>query len=110
MQTEREKIKFDTELRMKELELQNMTVKREPLDSGARFDVRKHIRLVPPVQEQEVDKTILYFWRSSRKFKMAEGALDFAFAKCYNWEGSRNLYSADCWAELQLWYCKGIDS
>ena len=25
---------------------------------------------------------------------MAKGALHFAFAKCYNWEGSRNLYSA----------------
>ena len=22
---------------------------------------------------------------------MAKGALDFAFAKCYNWEGSRNF-------------------
>ena len=25
---------------------------------------------------------------------MAKGALDLAFAKCYNWEGWRNLYSA----------------
>ena len=33
---------------------------------------------------------------------MAKGALDLAFAKCYNWEGSRNLYLADCPAELQL--------
>ena len=32
MQIEREKLKFDTELRMKELEMQNMTVKRQPLD------------------------------------------------------------------------------
>ena len=57
MQIEREKkLKFDAELRMKELELQNMTVKRQFLDSGAHFDVTKHIRLVPPFQEKEVDK------------------------------------------------------
>ena len=111
IQIEREKLKFDTEekererqfnLRMKELEMQNMTVKRQPLDSGSHFDVTKHIRLVPPFQEKEVDKYFLHFEKSSRKFKMAKRALDLAFAKCYNWEGSRNLYSADCRAELQL--------
>ena len=90
--------------------MQNMTVKRKPLESGVHFDITKHIRLVPPFQEKEVGKYFLHFEKSSRKFKMAKGALDLAFAKCYNLEGSRNLYSADCWAELQLWYCKGINS
>ena len=39
---------------------------------------------------------------------MAKSALDLAFAKCYNWEGWRNLYSADCRAELQLRYVKEL--
>ena len=47
IQIEREILKFDAELRMKELEIQNMTVKRQPLDFGTHFDVTKHIRLVP---------------------------------------------------------------
>ena len=61
MQIEREKLKFDTDLRMKVLEMQNMTVKRQPLDSGVHFDITKHIRLVPPFQEKEVDKYFLHF-------------------------------------------------
>ena len=101
MQIERENLKFDIELRMKELEMQNKTVKPQPLDFGVHFDVTKHIRLVPPFQEKEVDKYFLHFEKSSRKFKIKR-ALDLAFAKCYNWEGLRNLYSADCRAELQL--------
>ena len=61
IQIEMEKIEFDTGLRMKELEMHNMTVKRQPLDSGAHFDVIKRIRLVPPFQEKEVDKYFLHF-------------------------------------------------
>ena len=38
-------------LRMKELEMQNKTVKPQPLDLGAHFNVTKHIKLVPPFQE-----------------------------------------------------------
>ena len=45
---------------MKELKLQNMTVKRQSLDSGAHFDVTKRIRLVPPFPEKEVDKYFLH--------------------------------------------------
>ena len=84
IQIERENLKFDTELRMKELEMQNMTVNRQPLDSGTHSDVTKHLRLVPPFQEKEVDKCFLHFEKSSRKFKMAKRALGLAFAKCYN--------------------------
>ena len=69
IQIEREKLKFDTELRMKELEMHNMTVKRQPLDSGAHFDVTKHIRLVPPFQEKEVDKYFLHFEKVAENLK-----------------------------------------
>ena len=69
IQIEREKIKFDTELRMKELEMQNMSVKRQPLDSGTHFDVTKHIRLVPPFQEKEVDKYFLHFEKVAENLK-----------------------------------------
>ena len=69
MQIEREKLKFDTELRMKELEMQNMTVKRQLLDSGVHFDITKHIRLVPPFQEKEVDKYVLHFEKVAENLK-----------------------------------------
>ena len=69
IQIEREKIKFDTELRMKELEMQNMTVKRQPLESGVHFDITKHIRLVPPFQEKEVDKYFLHFEKVAENLK-----------------------------------------
>ena len=69
MQIEREKLKFDTELRMKELEMQNMTVKRKPLESGVHFDITKHIRLVPPFQEKEVDKYFLHFEKVAENLK-----------------------------------------
>ena len=69
IQIEREKLKFDAELRMKELEIQNMTVKRQPLDSGTHFDVTKHIRLVPPFQEKEVDKYFLHFEKVAENLK-----------------------------------------
>ena len=69
IQIEREKIKFDTELRMKELEMQSMMVKRQPLDSGTHFDVTKHIRLVPPFQEKEVDKYFLHFEKVAENLK-----------------------------------------
>ena len=69
IQIERETLKFDTELRMKELEMQNMTVKRQPLDYGAHFDVTKHIRLVPPFQEKDVDKYFLHFEKVAKNLK-----------------------------------------
>ena len=56
--------KLDFELKMKELELQGKS-KPNPLlfDSGKTFDVTKHIRLVPPFQEKEVDKYFLHLRR-----------------------------------------------
>ena len=78
MQIEREKLKFDSEekererqynLRMKELEMQNKTVKPQPLDFGVHFDVTKHIRLVPPFQEKEVDKYFPHFEKVAENLK-----------------------------------------
>ena len=78
LRVEQEKLKIEMEekererqynLRMKELEMQNMTVKRQPLDSGVCFDVTKHIRLVPPFQEKEVDKYFLHFEKVAENLK-----------------------------------------
>ena len=56
-------------LRMKELEMQNKSVKPQPLDFGIHFDVTKHIRLVPPFQEKEVDKYFLHFEKVAENLK-----------------------------------------
>ena len=55
-------------LRMKELEMQDK-VKPKPLDLGSHFDVTKHIRLVPPFQEKEVDKYFLHFEKVAENLK-----------------------------------------
>ena len=55
-------------LRMKELEMQDK-VKPKPLDLGTHFDVTKHIRLVPPFQEKEVDKYFLHFEKVADNLK-----------------------------------------
>ena len=63
-----EKEKF--ELKMKELELQEKSKSKPlPLDSGKFFDVTKHIRLVPPFQEKEVDKYFLHFEKVAENLK-----------------------------------------
>ena len=55
-------------LRMKDLEMQD-EVKTKPLDLGTHFDVTKHIRLVPPFQEKEVDKYFLHFEKVAENLK-----------------------------------------
>ena len=55
-------------LRMKELEMQDK-VKTKPLDLGTHFDVTKHIRIVPPFQEKEVDKYFLHFEKVAENLK-----------------------------------------
>ena len=55
-------------LRMKELEMQDK-VKTKLLDLGTHFDVIKHIRLVPPFQEKEVDKYFLHFEKVAENLK-----------------------------------------
>ena len=47
---------------MKELELEGKSKSKSlPLDSGKSFDLTKHIRSFPPLQEKEVDKYFLHF-------------------------------------------------
>ena len=55
-------------LRMKGLEMQDKA-KTKPLDLGTHFDVTKHIRLVPPFQEKEVDKYFLHFEKVAENLK-----------------------------------------
>ena len=43
--------------------------KTNPLDLGTHFDVTKHIRLVPPFQEKEVDKYFLHFEKVAKNLK-----------------------------------------
>ena len=81
MQIEREKLKFDTELRMEELEMQIMTVKRQPLDFGVHFDATKHIRLVRPFQEKEVDKYFLHFEKVAENLKWPKKHWTSCFCK-----------------------------
>ena len=68
IEIEKEKLLF--ELKMKELELQGTSKSKPlPLDSGKNFDVTKHIRLVPPFQEKEVDKYFLHFEKVAENLK-----------------------------------------
>ena len=65
-----EKEKLDFQLKMKELELQEKTKPNIlPLDTSKTFDVTKHIRLVPPFQEKEVDKFFLQFEKVAENMK-----------------------------------------
>ena len=68
IEIEKEKLHF--ELKMKQLELEGKS-KSKPLllDSGKSFDVTKHIRLVPPFQEKEVDKYFLHFEKVAENLK-----------------------------------------
>ena len=68
IEIEKEKLEF--QLKMKELELQDKTKpKTLPLDTSKTFDVTKHIRLVPPFQEKEVDKYFLHFEKVAENLK-----------------------------------------
>ena len=55
-------------LRMKELEMQDKA-KTKLLDLSTHFDVTKHIRLVSPFQEKEVDKYFLHFEKVAENLK-----------------------------------------
>ena len=68
IEIEKEKLQF--ELKMKELELEGKSKSKPlPLDSGKSFDETKHIRLVPPFQEREVDKYFLHFEKVAENLK-----------------------------------------
>ena len=51
---------LNMQLRIKELEAQALPT-REPASKTVGFDISKHIRFVPPFQEQEIDKYFLDF-------------------------------------------------
>ena len=53
---------------MKELEMQ-CKVKTKPLDLGTHFDLTKHIRLVPPFHEKEVDRCFFHFKKVDENLK-----------------------------------------
>ena len=98
IEIEKEKLQF--ELKMKELELEGKSKSKPlPLDSGKSFDVTKHIRLVPPFQEKEVDKYFLHFEKVA---EMAKRALDLTFAERCNRQSSRNIHSAFTRTKLRL--------
>ena len=63
------------------------------------FDVSKHIRLVPPFQENEVDK---YFIHCEKTATMTPRSLDFIIAECVGGEGSRDLFSSICGEEFPI--------
>ena len=68
IEIEKEKLEF--QLKMKELELQDkIKPKTLPLDTSKTFHVTKHIRLVPPFQEKEVDKYFLHFEKVAENLK-----------------------------------------
>ena len=64
---EREKEK-ERQIQREKLEMQDK-VKTKPLDLGTHFGVTKHIRLVPPFQEKEVDKHFLHFEKVAENLK-----------------------------------------
>ena len=79
LEIEKEKFKFEIEekererqfqLRMKEIELNDKSKSKSlPLATSTVFDVTKHIRLVPPFQEKEVDKYFLHFEKVAENLK-----------------------------------------
>ena len=56
---------------MKELEMQDK-VKTKPRGLGTHFDVTKHIRIVPPFQEKEVDKYFIHFEKVAENLKWSK--------------------------------------
>ena len=79
IEIEKEKLKFETEekererqfqLKLKEIELHDKSKSKSlPLDTSKTFDATKHIRLVPPFQEKEVDKYFLHFEKVAENLK-----------------------------------------
>ena len=79
---EREKER-EFQSRMREIEMQERANQpKQKIEYN--FDVTKHIRLVPPFQEKEVDKDFLHFEKVAEKLKLAKRALDLTFAKCFD--------------------------
>ena len=67
IEVEKEKLQYS--LKMKELELSSKSMPPVSFDPSKVFDVTKHIRLVPPFQEKEVDKYFLHFEKVAENLK-----------------------------------------
>ena len=51
----------EQELELRKLDLQAQANTHSPVSSDKKFDVAKHVRMVPPFQEREVDQYFLHF-------------------------------------------------
>ena len=67
IEPEKERMHYD--IKMKELELSSKSMPPVSFDPSKVFDVTKHIRLVPPFQEKEVDKYFLHFEKVAENLK-----------------------------------------
>ena len=67
IELEKERMHYD--IKMKELELSSKSMPPVSFDPSKVFDVTKHIRLVPPFQEKEVDKYFLHFEKVAENLK-----------------------------------------
>ena len=66
----REREQRQHELRLKELELQGQLGQQSQAGQQlSRFDITKHIRLVPPFQEKEVDQYFMHFEKVAENLK-----------------------------------------
>ena len=83
---EREKER-EFQLRMREIEMQERANQlKQKIEYN--FDVTKHIRLVPPFQEKEVDKYFLHFEKVAENLNWPKRALDLTSAKCFDRQSS----------------------
>ena len=80
---EREREEREFQLRMREIEMQERA-NQPKQKTEYNFDITKHIRLVTPFQEKEVDKYFLHF----EKVAEAKRALDLTSAKCFDRQSS----------------------
>ncbi|CAB4031507.1 Hypothetical predicted protein [Paramuricea clavata] len=70
---ERERVEKEKEFRLREQELELRKLELEVqangqnlrVSSGHKFDVTKHVRMVPPFQEREVDQYFLHFEKNA---------------------------------------------
>ena len=69
LENERQEKERQYQLELRKLELQERVSQSEPRAISSYFDVTKHIRLVPPFQEKEVDKYFLHFEKIAENLK-----------------------------------------
>ena len=72
--------------------MQNKIVKPQPLDFGVRFDITKHIRLVPLLQEKEVDKYFLHFENVAENLKWPKEHWTLLLQSVIIWK-AREIYT-----------------